>query len=85
MLLSTHDPDHALLCGDRVALLHGGTLAALGAPRDVLTAEALRQVYGVDVEFGEIAVGEGVRRVCVPVLGAGPAGRGGGADATRLS
>jgi iron complex transport system ATP-binding protein len=73
VLLSTHDPDHALLCGDRVALLHGGTLAALGPPREVLTPEALRRAYGVDVQMGELAVGDGVRRVCVPVLASDPA------------
>jgi iron complex transport system ATP-binding protein len=71
VLLSTHDPDHALLCGDRVALLHEGTLAALGASRDVLTPAALHRVYGVEVRIEEIDwPGEGRRRVCVPALDA---------------
>jgi iron complex transport system ATP-binding protein len=69
VLLSTHDPDHALLCGDRVALLHHGTLAALGAPHDVLTPEALRAAYGVEVRVEALALpGQAPRRVCVPAL-----------------
>lgn len=69
VLLSTHDPDHALLVGDRVALLHGGALAAVGAPRAVLTAAALREVYGVEVRIEEIACGDGPpRSVCMPSL-----------------
>lgn len=49
VILTTHDPNHTFLCADRVAILHQGRLADLGAPEEVVTGERLRQVYGVDV------------------------------------
>lgn len=67
VLLSTHDPDQAFLLGHRVALLHGGTLAALGRPQDVLTPAALRMLYGVDVTIARVGDAHfGERAVCVP-------------------
>lgn len=66
VLLSTHDPDHVFLCADRVALLHDGRLHALGDPAAIVTAEALRLLYGVEVEIVTLP-GSG-RRVCVPSL-----------------
>jgi iron complex transport system ATP-binding protein len=54
VVLSTHDPDHVFLCGDRVALLRGGRLAALGPPSEVITPEALEALYGVEVEVVEL-------------------------------
>lgn len=69
VLLSTHDPDHAFSVGDRVALLDGGRLVAQGAPRDVLTAERLRSVYGVSVVVERLPQGQ---TVCAPDYGAVP-------------
>jgi len=67
VLLSTHDPDHAFLCGDRVALMRGGSLLGLGAPDSVLTEEALHRLYGVEVRIATVDGGaSGPRRVCVP-------------------
>jgi iron complex transport system ATP-binding protein len=66
VILSTHDPDQAFLCGDRAALLHEGRLARLGPPDEVITAASLRETYGVEVEVVELAH----VRVCVPRLGA---------------
>jgi len=74
VLLSTHDPDQAFLLGDRVALLHGGRLAAIGAPQEVLTPDALRMLYGVDVTLARVAED---RTVCVPRL---RRGRGAGTE-----
>jgi iron complex transport system ATP-binding protein len=75
VILSTHDPDQAFLCGDRAALLHEGRLARLGPPDEVITPASLRETYGVEVEVQELAGADGRRvRVCVPRLGAaGPA------------
>ncbi len=63
ILLSTHDPDHAFLAADRVALLSGGRMRALGKPEDVLTAASLHALYGVEVAIAEVSAG---RRVAVP-------------------
>jgi iron complex transport system ATP-binding protein len=47
VLLSTHQPDHALRIGDRIALLGGGRLVAVGAPTSTATPERLAALYGV--------------------------------------
>jgi iron complex transport system ATP-binding protein len=66
VVFSTHDPDHAFLCGDRVALLHGGTLAALGPPEAVITAQSLERLYGVDVQVVDLPDHE--IRTCIPAV-----------------
>jgi iron complex transport system ATP-binding protein len=72
IMLSTHDPDHAFLCAHRVALLHHGRLARLGRPDEVITAESLREVYGVEVAITPVVRADGrTARVCVPALGDG--------------
>ncbi len=67
VLMSTHHPDHALLIAHHVYLMHGGTFLAEGRPRDVITAEHMRALYGIDVcvtTLGE----RGERQVVVPLL-----------------
>jgi iron complex transport system ATP-binding protein len=64
VVLSTHDPDHVFLCGDRVALLHGGALEAIGPPEDVITPSALQRIYGVEVQVVELP--DHATRTCVP-------------------
>ena len=66
VVLSTHDPGHAFLCADRVALLHGGTLVALGSPAETITPENLRRIYGVAVAVVPLPGHAGT--VCAPVL-----------------
>jgi iron complex transport system ATP-binding protein len=69
VILSTHDPDQAFLCAQRVAILHQGRLAYLGLPREVITSETLRAVYGVEVEVLPLDSANGQRLlVCVPSL-----------------
>jgi iron complex transport system ATP-binding protein len=67
ILLSTHDPDQAFLCANRVAMLHEGRLARLGTPDEVITSESLKQIYGVDVVVTRVPMEGGrERRVCIP-------------------
>jgi iron complex transport system ATP-binding protein len=69
VLLSTHDPDQAFVCADRVAMLHEGRLARIGAPAETITAESLQQLYGVDVVVTSVALSGGAtRQVCIPAL-----------------
>ena len=48
VLLSTHDPQHALRFSRRVLALQGGRVAAEGDTRSVLTPDLIRQLYGVE-------------------------------------
>jgi iron complex transport system ATP-binding protein len=64
VVLSTHDPDHALLVASRVAIITEGGLKAVGKTRDVVTAEALSMLYRIEVQVEETPSG---RRICVPV------------------
>ena len=66
IVLSTHDPDHAFLCADMVALLHGGGVVTFGPPDEVVTRENLRHLYGVDVSIEWLP--DGGRHVCIPSL-----------------
>ncbi len=49
VLATLHDVNQAALYADRVALLSGGELRALGSPAEVLTAPHLSAAYGVSV------------------------------------
>ncbi len=68
VLLSTHDPDHAFLCADRVAMLHQGRLVVCGETAAVMTAPQLQQLYGIPVSVTEVSLqGGGSRKVCLPL------------------
>lgn len=68
VLLSTHDPDHAFLCADRVAMLHRGRLMVCGSVSEVMTAEKLQHIYGVAVTVTAVSLGDGsTRSVCLPL------------------
>jgi iron complex transport system ATP-binding protein len=69
IVLSTHDPDHALLVATRVAVIAAGGLRAVGAPADVVTAEMLSSIYRTEVIVEDTPSG---RRVCVPAWGKDP-------------
>ena len=64
VVFSSHDPGQAFLAASRVLLLARGGAYRQGAPEEVITAENLRQVYGVEVR---VAALDGAR-VCLPVL-----------------
>jgi len=66
VLLSTHHPEQAFACADRVAVLAGGELLRIGAPVDVITADTLRACYSLEVAV--LPVAEERYRVRVPRL-----------------
>ena len=63
VLLSTHNPQHALTFATRTLALCDGHVAALGKPDEVLTPELMKRLYGVDVIFAQTPTG----RVLVPM------------------
>ena len=63
IVLSTHDPDHALLVATRVAVIADGGLRAIGTPAEVVTPAMLSAIYRTAVLVEETPSGH---RVCVP-------------------
>ena len=64
VILSTHDPQHALRFSRRVLALRDGQVAAFGDTREVLTESLLDRLYGVDAalldtEHGPVVVPKG--------------------------
>jgi iron complex transport system ATP-binding protein len=63
IVLSTHDPDHALMVAHRVAIIADGGLRAIGPANEVVTGDMLSKIYRTEVRVEETVSG---RRVCVP-------------------
>ena len=57
VLLSTHNPQHALTFADRVLALHDGAVAANGSAKEVLTPELIRRLYRVEATLADTAGG----------------------------
>ena len=57
VLVSLHDLTLAARWCDRVLVLHQGAVAADGAPAQVLTADLLRRVYGIEAHFAQVSGG----------------------------
>ena len=57
VLLSTHNPQHALTYATRILALSQGQVAALGTPEEALTPELVKTLYGVDAVFEQTAYG----------------------------
>lgn len=51
ILFTTHHPEHVLMAADRAALLIAGRIAACDKPATVLTAQSMRDLYGIEVEW----------------------------------
>ena len=66
ILFSTHHPDHALRIADRVVMLRGGTVLAMGATGATLNSENLSALYGRPIDVLEVVSPDGTaRHTCV--------------------
>lgn len=79
VLVTSHNPQHALHFGDRVLALEGGSVRAFGAPKEVLQPDLVHALYGVDVEFSR----HGEEIVILPRLNGDPKGDAGASDPIR--
>ena len=69
VLMTTHSPDHAFLCCDRVILLTKDKEILEGPVEEIVTEDNLRRAYGVEVKIAETRNREGkLIRSCVPLL-----------------
>ena len=57
VVMSTHNPQHALSYCDRVLALKSGRVQADGTPEDVIDEALMEALYGVSVQFEDISCG----------------------------
>jgi ABC-type multidrug transport system ATPase subunit len=70
--MTTHQPWHALLCGDQAALMGDGRLVGIGPADQIVTASRLSELHGVPVRL-LTAADESMERpayACAPIVGA---------------
>ena len=67
IILSTHNPEHALLFADKSFVIQKGEFVAAGSSKDVLNEEMMRRLYGVDVRILTTEINDEKARVFVPV------------------
>ena len=69
VLMTTHNPDHAFLCCDRVILLTKDKQVLEGTVDEIVTEENLHKAYGVEVRITTTVTETGEKiRSCVPLL-----------------
>lgn len=71
VVAALHDLNHAAMFCDRIAVMTGGRLAALGTPREVLTVGRIRDVFGVEVEVEHGSDGDCFIRYRATTVGRG--------------
>lgn len=64
VIVVLHDLSLAAAYADEIAVIADGTLGAAGPPADVLTAEMVRAVYGVDTHLLDSPDGH---RIVIPL------------------
>ncbi len=67
IILSTHNPEHALLFADKSFVIQNGEFVAAGSSADVLNEEMMRRLYGVDVRILTTEIKNEETKVFVPV------------------
>lgn len=65
ILVTTHQPEHALLLGARVATIAGGRIASCGMAADILQPAMLSTLYGTPLDIVSRC---GIPVACVPRL-----------------
>ena len=68
VVLSTHNPEHAMLFADMVLVLKDGKALFFGKPDEVLNPATIESIYGVSVEIRKLSTSTGDVSVFLPLL-----------------
>lgn len=63
VVITTHNPDHALLLGDRAAIVGRDGKLCQGRSGEIITEQRLREIYGIDLRL--LRIGELDRTACL--------------------
>ncbi|SKC46720.1 ABC transporter ATP-binding protein [Maledivibacter halophilus] len=54
VIMTSHFPNHVFLCATKVSMIKDGKLFKIGTPKQVITKESLKDIYGIDTEVIDI-------------------------------
>lgn len=66
VLLTTHNPDHAFMVCDKVAIMNNGGFSSVGTPDEVISEESLQEIYHIKIRLSSFLEEPG-RKLCVPL------------------
>jgi ABC-type cobalamin/Fe3+-siderophores transport system ATPase subunit len=73
VLMTTHQPDHALSYATRAVLMRDGAIVADGPPEQVVTSDSLSWLYGTPIHVARVALpgpgAPGEVLTCIPTVG----------------
>ena len=70
VLMITHNPDHAFMCGANVALFTKAQPMKFGGAFEIITRENIKDAYGINVKLVEFTHdNQEVMRMCAPEFG----------------
>jgi len=67
VIISTHNPEHALLFAEKAFVLQDGEVRAAGPSKQVLTEELMQQIYDLEVRLIDTDFRGDAAKVCLPV------------------
>ena len=67
VLMTTHDPDHALAIATSVVAIADSSEFIFGKPAEVITGELLERLYGVSAQVSSVPTPQGNSMVAIPL------------------
>ena len=64
VIQTTHHPEQSYMYSDRILAIQKGRVLTEGRPKEVLTEQTIRALYGVDVEI--VSLYHDSARICIP-------------------
>ncbi len=68
ILLSTHNPEHALQYATHILAIKNHKVLAFGDVKNHLTEDLIRELYGLEVRILEVEIGGKIVRSCIPAV-----------------
>jgi len=70
IIMTSHFPNHALICADRVALMSNGTMVAIGETHKIMTEINLEKTYDIGVKILSVNDKENGKTIkfCMPCI-----------------
>ena len=67
VIISTHNPEHALLFAEKAFVLQDGEVQAAGPSKQVLTEELMQQIYDLEVRLIDTDFRGDAPKICLPI------------------